>query len=552
MAVLQRFPTQGIWQHHFQLNSPGTPNADIKQTKFLQSPNPERAGLVSNTLNPIPLPSLPPWNNGLPFPDPFLIPTPRIPFSPWTIRPPLDLPKSNEGEKFNSKQKLKIYQQIHPNDDIEIKERESNRIRYNFSSTDLDMILFGYKRDRFIQSEDRRHSESFLTTGFALSCLGFKGECLAVLKTNVCGTVHCSVFCELTVIPKGTRFGPYKGRIVHPSEIKASDDTSGMWEIFERGKLSHFIDGRRDCGNWMSLINSSRFAREQNLIGVQEGGAIYYEVCKDIPRGTELLVWYGDTYLQFMGIPVGIKDATTHGGSDYNEDDSLTNSDGYPCDRCGKVFAYREYREKHLKYTRCVDQGNRDHPCHFCSRSFEKRDRLRIHVLHVHQKHRPHKCSVCGKSFSQSSSLNKHLRVHTGERPYKCVYCGKAFTASSILRTHIRQHSGERPFKCRHCGKAFASHAAHDSHVRRTHNRDKAHVCTRCGKSFRQAYELKIHVTTHTAGLVYYQEESAFNFDSKKVASSTLQSRILGSSYTESSQLNIDRRPFEVQSEKLE
>uniref|UniRef100_A0A0R3RS68 Zinc finger protein n=1 Tax=Elaeophora elaphi TaxID=1147741 RepID=A0A0R3RS68_9BILA len=125
---------------------------------------------------------------------------------------------------------------------------------------------------------------------------------------------------------------------------------------------------------------------------------------------------------------------------------------GYKCDHCGKMFTYAYYREKHLKYTRCVDRGDRKFRCSICPRSFEKRDRLRIHVLHVHENHRPH-----------------HFRVHSGERPYKCVFCSKSFTASSILRTHIRQHSGEKPFQCANCGKSFASHAAHDSHVRRTH-----------------------------------------------------------------------------------
>ena len=55
------------------------------------------------------------------------------------------------------------------------------------------------------------------------------------------------------------------------------------------------------------------------------------------------------------------------------------------------MFTYKYYRDKHLKYTPCVDKGDRKFPCSLCKRSFEKRDRLRIHILHVHEKHRPHK-----------------------------------------------------------------------------------------------------------------------------------------------------------------
>jgi hypothetical protein len=125
---------------------------------------------------------------------------------------------------------------------------------------------------------------------------------LEVEKSSVGGKAGDGVVNRGKVIPEGVLFGPYTGKFIPATEyevIKAAKMESGnAWEIRDHcnKKTVGYIDPWMNPDpqlHWMAKINCPNKTGQQNLVGFQLAGQIYYRVMMDIPNGKELLVWYG-------------------------------------------------------------------------------------------------------------------------------------------------------------------------------------------------------------------------------------------------------------------
>ena len=156
------------------------------------------------------------------------------------------------------------------------------------------------------------------------------------------------------VIPEGVLFGPYTGKFIPAAEyekIKAAKMESGnAWEI--RDQFNQKTVGYIDPGmnpdpqlHWMAKINCPNKTEQQNLVGFQLAGQIYYRVMMDIPNGKELLVWYGPTYAEEIGIEMETVDK-------YNGDEDHT-EEALKCE----TLLWRKFPKLHNPILRSMQQS---------------------------------------------------------------------------------------------------------------------------------------------------------------------------------------------------
>ncbi|XP_064551174.1 zinc finger protein 286A [Drosophila montana] len=106
----------------------------------------------------------------------------------------------------------------------------------------------------------------------------------------------------------------------------------------------------------------------------------------------------------------------------------------YKCDECELSFSQREVLKRHMD----THTGAKRHQCPHCDTCFAQKTNLQQHINRMHMEgERQHKCHLCKRSFNHVSGLSRHLVAHAGVT-FACKECGRQFNDRSAVQRHVQ------------------------------------------------------------------------------------------------------------------
>ena len=147
-----------------------------------------------------------------------------------------------------------------------------------------------------------------------------------------------------------------------------------------------------------------------------------------------------------------------------------------------------------------TDVKNESTICPYCGESFKNRWKFNKHMERHEAGEKRLQCPEpdCEETFYIEYDLQLHQKKHQDkEKIFQCDQCEYRTHVKYYLDRHIATHSDARPHVCSECGRGFKDPSSLRKHTK-IHSGVKDHECELCGKAFYERRDLKEHMKTHT------------------------------------------------------
>ncbi|XP_062548635.1 zinc finger protein 37 homolog [Armigeres subalbatus] len=172
--------------------------------------------------------------------------------------------------------------------------------------------------------------------------------------------------------------------------------------------------------------------------------------------------------------------------------EAKSNTDDSPkqCALCDKVFPNQYDLWRHHKYTH-----KKRLACELCNETFFRKDRLQKHMFEEHKfkdgSYLPMECKECDIVFETTLEYRRHKLKHTS---HMCTICNETFKSAYFLKIHLSTHSEDgKSFECTICHKSFKTFQRKVIHM----NVHKKYKCHTCGRKYSGRNCLLKHMKTH-------------------------------------------------------